>query len=216
MTKPVYSAAVFDVSSIEAAKAIILTPEGGSTDERWAKETPVVADLIGAQVELSPESWVLDYGCGIGRLSKELIARHGCSVIGVDISPYMRALAAVYVSSAKFSVCAPEMLPELVRHGVRFDLGIAVWVLQHCVVPQDDIGHIHGAVKPGGGLFLLNNIHRAVPSLGGIWHNDGLDIDALVQTAGFQPTSHARRLPEAVCPPGLAELTYWKSYRSAA
>ena len=35
---------------------------------------------------------VLDYGCGIGRIAKELILKTSCKVIGVDISESMRKM----------------------------------------------------------------------------------------------------------------------------
>lgn len=208
MGQHVYSSAVFDVGNIEQAQNIILTPEGGSTQERWAKETPVIVDLISQHCALDENSVVIDYGCGIGRLSKELIAKYGCKVIGVDISASMRALAAVYVGHPHFFACAPEMLSHL---GVQADLALSIWVLQHCLHPQEDIERIKKGLRHEGQLFLLNNYSRAVPTLERTWVSDGLDINALLENADFNggATGH---LPEDVCPPGLAEATFWRVY----
>src|SRR6187455_2492067 len=100
MAKVTYSPAAFDVADEAAARRIILTPEfEQDTAERWERETPYLAGLVGGQVPLDADSLVIDYGCGIGRLSKALIERYGCHVLGVDISARMRAMAPDYVGS---------------------------------------------------------------------------------------------------------------------
>lgn len=175
-----YKPEIFDVPNIEMARRIILTDEGSNTDERWKKETPYLADAIHYALKITPQTVLIDYGCGIGRLAKELIQRHGCSVIGVDISPSMRVLAPTYVQSPRFVACSPEMLDALVAHNFVADAAIAIWVLQHCLKPQEDIERIHRALRPGSSLFVLNNTHRAVPAHERVWVNDGLDIKALI------------------------------------
>ena len=92
--------------TVAEAKRIILTPEGQSSEQRWQRETPLLVALIERGCEINEHSWVLDYGCGIGRLAKTLIERHDCRVVGVDISPSMRALAANYVNSPRFLACS--------------------------------------------------------------------------------------------------------------
>jgi SAM-dependent methyltransferase len=83
-----YNPHIFDAIGEGHAKGIILTPEGGArTLERWEIETPYLVNLILNRVNLDRNSLVLDYGCGIGRIAKELIKQTGCHVIGVDISP---------------------------------------------------------------------------------------------------------------------------------
>ena len=130
-----YNPAVFDVDDLLAAMRIILTPEDSSTEVRWKTETPYLADLTGQWIEITRQSLLLDYGCGVGRMAKELIVRHACRVIGVDISPSMRALAPMYVASDRFFACPPAMLDGLIERGVRFDGALSVWVLQHCLNP---------------------------------------------------------------------------------
>ncbi|UYN94976.1 MAG: class I SAM-dependent methyltransferase [Enhydrobacter sp.] len=111
---------------MEYARQIILTAEGSTTDERWTTETPYVADLIGGAVDVRRDTLPIDYGCGIDRLARELIGRHGCQVLGVDISARMRALAVDYVQSDRFFTCAPEMLDALVARGLRADAAISI------------------------------------------------------------------------------------------
>jgi SAM-dependent methyltransferase len=156
-----YDASVFDVRDIEAAKRIILTPENSTTQERWAVETPYMAELIATHIPLDRETVLLDYGCGIGRMSKALIERARCKVVGADISASMRALAVPYVASPRFSVCAPD---ELLRRPKSVSAAIAVWVLQHCENPAEDIRRIHRAMKPGARLFVADSFERVIPA----------------------------------------------------
>jgi len=97
-----YDPSVFQVNDLAAAMKIILTEEDSSSDKRWKTETPYAMDLIGQYLTIDRDSLLLDYGCGIGRVAKELIARYGCRVIGTDISAQMRALAPSYVNSTDF------------------------------------------------------------------------------------------------------------------
>ena len=93
---------------------IILTPEDGmSSVHRWKTETPYLMSLI--EKHIVNGATVLDYGCGIGRLAKPLIEKHSCDVIGVDISPNMRALAASCVDKKFVAVAS------------RYDCGCFAW-----------------------------------------------------------------------------------------
>src|SRR5678816_852457 len=172
-----YSPAVFDVGTIEQAKQIILTPQAGlSTDQRWKSETPYLLDLIDKSCSVTEQSIVLDYGCGIGRMSRALIDKYNCRVVGADISPSMRALAAAYVSSDKFFVCAPSALDW---SRINFDLALAVWVLQHCFDVGADVSRIRSRMTPKGQLFVVNDKRRIVPSNRG-WVNDGKDVHSIL------------------------------------
>ena len=175
-----YRPDVFDVADESAARGIILTPEGGvSTQERWERETPYLARLIEDALRPGPSTRVIDYGCGIGRLSRALIASTGCRVVGVDISASMRRLAVDHVASPSFEAIDPATLAQRTAAGSRADAAIACWVLQHCMDPARDIAILHDALRPGAKLAIVNNSQRAVPSDRG-WVNDGVDIASLL------------------------------------
>lgn len=215
MSKLTYSRAAFDVPDEAAARRIILTPEfGQDTDERWKRETPYLAGLIGSELQLTPNSLCIDYGCGIGRLSKALIDRYGCRVLGVDISERMRVLAPDYVQSQLFSAISPQMLYSLSRRGFRADAGFSVWVLQHCFKPTEDAALLHLALSPQAKLFVLNMIRRAVPTEEGRWANDGLDVKAILEEK-FGP-AESRRLEPGPVPPETVNISWWATFRSAA
>ena len=207
-----YNSRVFNVKSIADAKRIILTADDSTPETRWRSETPYVADLIRDQFEtISPNSLLLDYGCGIGRMAKELIVRHGCHVIGVDISPSMLALAPMYVASDHFFTCSFAMLDYLVERGLRFDGALSIYVLQHCQYPSQDIARIRRALCPGGKLFVLNDNIRRVPTLESGWVNDGFDLGSELSRE-FTLVAHGRPAAEHTTPI-IAFSSFWASYR---
>jgi SAM-dependent methyltransferase len=128
-----YFPEIFHAADALSARDIILTNEGpgADTETRWACETPYVLDLLRGQMPLAPDSLILDYGCGIGRMAKAMIDATGCSVIGLDVSPSMRALAVDYVASDRFVAVSPGQFDRLVQAGLLVDATIAIWVLQH-------------------------------------------------------------------------------------
>lgn len=208
-----YNPAVFHVNDLAQAMSIILTPEGSTTADRWEKETPYLADLIAEQFALQPDSLVLDYGCGIGRLAHELIRRHNCRVVGVDISPSMRALSVIYTRSDRFMSCSQDMLDGLIARGTAFDAALAIWVLQHCAAPALDMARIKSALRPGGGLFVANGNVRSVPTAESGWVNDGLDIKAML--AGEFVSVRDGQLARDRTTEVVAQGTFWGAYRTA-
>ncbi len=176
-----YKPEIFDVKTIDEAKAIILTPEDGySPEQRWMKETPLLAEDVSKALKLSAGSLVLDFGCGVGRIAKELIGKNGGAVLGVDISNSMRSLAHQYVERPEFSCTSRNGLIALVRHGLQVDHAYVVWVLQHSAEPEQDIELLWSAIKPGGSLLVVNTKNRVVPTDKG-WSNDGKNITRLLE-----------------------------------
>jgi len=172
----VYFPSVFEKASEDDARAVNLTPdEGTSTQERWAKETPFLMSDLGAFLLPSRDSLLLDYGCGLGRIARELIAAHGCRVLGVDIAKSMRQMAPAYVDDDRFSEVSKPMLAAMAGSGLRVDGGYAIWVLQHCLDPAEDIALVKSVLKAGGSFYVLNNRHAVVPSDQG-WVDNGVDI----------------------------------------
>jgi len=166
-----YDPAIFaDVKSEDDAKSVILGPDGVfSTDERWEIETKYLIDLIRAHMPID-DALCLDYGCGIGRLSKELLNCTNWAVVGYDISKAMKEMAERYVDEPlRFGI------GNLLYTTNRFDYALAVWVLQHCPYPENDIAKIRDNLRPGGRLFVLNLRERCVPCRGG-WYDDGYDV----------------------------------------
>ena len=190
-----YTPEIFDVRDIDEARRIILTAESGTTtDERWTKETPWLADRILEHFPLTERHVVIDFGCGLGRMAKALIERTRCWVVGVDMSQGMRQLAPGYVQSPKFAAVSPPMLDLMIARGFRAELAIAIWVLQHVAEPDVDVGRLRRVLAPGGGVFVANNLRRAVPTDRG-WAHDGIDVDGLL-ARNFDPAWRGALPPE--------------------
>jgi len=209
-----YNPRIFDVASEAQARSVILTPEGGCpSQQRWETETPYLTDLILSKVRLTPDSFVLDYGCGIGRIARELINRTACRVVGVDISPSMRGLASNYVYDDFFFSCSPAMFEILVkRNKMRFDLAISVWVLQHCLEPQEDLDLIYRSLILDGKFFIVNNERRVVPTLERGWVDDGIDIRGLIRKMRLTE-QEIGSLDHKIIPQTLVEEAFWALYR---
>ena len=197
-----------DIETVDEAVHIITTPtEGMTAQQRWEQETPALMAIIERFV--ARDSFVLDYGCGIGRLSKPLIEKLDCTVVGVDISPNMRALATSLVNSADFCAIDPKMLDNLpVRD---FNAAIAVWALQHCVELKDVISLIADTLKVKGKLFIVNNVTRCVPVEGGEWADDGLDVHEMIIDGGFKLIERGK-LDDSIAPGWMQEGTFWAAY----
>ena len=209
-----YNPAMFRVPDVATARRIILTPDGDqTTDERWARETPYLTELLGPLIQAGPERTIVDLGCGIGRMSKALIERFGCRVIGVDISPDMRAFAPGYVDSERFSIISTEKFAALVANGLKIDGAISIWVLQHCLSAHEEVERLKTALKPGGRLGVVNTNARVVPTVEKTWASDGVDVRALLGQA-FTPVEEGQ-LDPAVVGEVIAGGTFWGVYEKA-
>jgi len=178
MAQLVYAPDAFNVDTMDKAKQLSLlagTPIPEAV--RWGDEVKLLCSTMARELMLRKGDLILDYGCGVGRLAKELCAL-GCDVIGVEISPSMRRYAMEYVNApGHFVALAPEELALLVNKGLRCDHALAAWVLQHSPNVYADVLFIGKALKGLGGVFVADNRQmRLVPVQGGQWCNDGVDI----------------------------------------
>ena len=179
-----YTPAVFErVSSMAAAKKLILSPGKLNTAARWKRETAWTASLTFEHARLTPESQTLDVGCGVGRLAKVITDNNWGHVTGIDISRKMRELATEYVASPKFTVHPNTHLAALPVD--TFDLALAVWVLQHDHTPESTIRHVARVLKPTGALIVMNEAARFLPTEDGrgnfSWATDDLDVRRLLE-----------------------------------
>jgi hypothetical protein len=102
----------------------------------------------------------------------------------------------------------------MVARGLRCDAAISVWVLQHCLKPAEDVDRIRRALKPGAGVFIVNNVNRAVPTRELGWANDGIDIKALL-AQHFEPLA-GEAMPREIVTESLAGITWWAALRNRA
>lgn len=156
---------LFKPKGLEEAKhAAVGDCNGFTMQERWEKETPEFARAI---LRLSPVPQendvvdILDYGCGPGRLAKEVLNQApNVRVWGTDASIDMLKQAKEYVNSEKFN---PEPVSEIVKHEPgSFDLVYCVYVLQHCpaIDLRDVIRNIYNALKDDGVFVYCSSDYR--------------------------------------------------------
>src|SRR5215831_18186690 len=165
MEQLIYTPGIFDRNSIAAAKNVILTVPRDIADEFWERATVATGHLIVEAMWPTRDDVLLDFGCGIGRLAKELIGRTGCRVVGVDISAAMRAHAIEYVASDRFSVISCEEFAQLAANRTRaFSGAYSIVVLQHVLEPQIELRRIAATCNIGAPFFVHNSVSRCVPS----------------------------------------------------
>jgi SAM-dependent methyltransferase len=206
-----YCPEVFAPDSLEHAKNIIIPGGGSDPAFRWHAETEeTVAKILRLFAEagkpLTERSILIDYGCGIGRVAKELIERTGCTVLGADISPGMLELAFRYVNSRNFVICPAVTLPLLRDKGFRADGAIACWTYQHCVSPSHDIALTASLLSEGGLLFVVNEDRQCIPVSAAQegwadWTDNGEDVLSILRKNFVEladspfPAELAGRLP---------------------
>jgi 2-polyprenyl-3-methyl-5-hydroxy-6-metoxy-1,4-benzoquinol methylase len=171
-----YIKEIFDVQTFDQAKHVVLTSDPNDP-KKFERETNFLIDTIIDEKLIDENSTVLDFGCGMGRISRELVHKIRCNVIGVDISESMLTFAKLYVASLnKFTSLLEYNQKETI------DLCISAFVLQHVENPEDEIKNIHNVLKPNGHLVLLNEKTRYVPSdvnqldNGIIWKDDNFNV----------------------------------------
>jgi SAM-dependent methyltransferase len=105
-----------------------------------------------------PRAWrrALDFGCGVGRLTRVLAARFD-DVLGLDISPTMVARARELddAGRVRYKVGAQGELDALPAED--FDFVVSLLVLQHLPSPQDVEQAVHALTRrlaPGGAFVL--------------------------------------------------------------
>jgi SAM-dependent methyltransferase len=128
------------------------------TPQRTAQE---IAGL-GEMVPLLPGAQVLDVACGWGRHAIEL-ARAGCRVTGIDLSPTLLARARKRAAAAGVELeLVQGDMRELAWEG-RFDLALSLYSsLGYFLSDAEDLRVLRGvqrALRPDG-AFVLESMHR--------------------------------------------------------
>lgn len=111
-----------------------------------------VAELLAlVSPDFAPRS-ALDFGCGVGRLTRALTARVE-RVVGVDVAPAMLELARAHAPRATFSTDLPD---------VEFDFICSLLVFQHIPVARGlaSLRALLARLAPGGAAALQFTFRR--------------------------------------------------------
>jgi len=148
-------------------------------------------------------SYILDYGCGPGRIST-MLARQGFRVRGLDPSPRMIAMAKQQPLDdleVEFETCAffPDALPA-----GAFDAIVCSSVIEYADDPEKFLQKFAAALRPSGALIIS---FANSPSLSRSWYKlrypdhyraarqhtwSGSTFDALLKHSGFNPVQHPK------------------------
>ncbi|MFT4134285.1 bifunctional 2-polyprenyl-6-hydroxyphenol methylase/3-demethylubiquinol 3-O-methyltransferase UbiG [Labrys sp. (in: a-proteobacteria)] len=147
-----------------------------------------------------------DIGCGAGLLSEPL-AKLGGEVVGIDMAATNVEMAKAHAARSGLAIDY-RVLPaeELEAAGERFDVVLAMEIVEHVTDPAAFLKTCADMVKPGGLLFVatLNRTMKAY----------ALAIVAAEKVLGWVPRGthdwnkfvKPAEIEEAVTPQGLAEL----------
>lgn len=107
---------------------------------------------------------VLDVGCGAG-LAAEPLSRLGAAVTGIDPSPEMVEAARRHAAETGAEGVAYEAvtLEEVAASGRRFDLVLALEVVEHVPDVSAFLASTAEAARPGG-LVVLSTLSRTLAS----------------------------------------------------
>jgi len=176
MLSKVYNPDFFNVDSIESAKRLSLEL---SEYETWDEQTEWVIDLLKASKTVSEESTFIDWGVGVGRISKAIIDTFNCKVVGLDISNTMLEHSVQYVNNENYSTLTFDKFKAENIQG-RFTHAIATWTLQHSPTSQYDISFLTRSLTNNGKLLVVDSFNKKIPKLinadpkGAEWYDDGI------------------------------------------
>jgi 2-polyprenyl-3-methyl-5-hydroxy-6-metoxy-1,4-benzoquinol methylase len=122
--------------------------------------------LNAAKSSVHPGGYILDYGCGPGRMSA-LLARNGFRVLGRDPSPGMIAMAkqqSLEGLAVEFQPCSftPTELPSGTYDGI-----VCSSVIEYAPDPAEFLRMLHPALRPNG-VLIISFANRL--SLFRAWH----------------------------------------------
>lgn len=140
----------------EGQHAVVGNCNNFTMEERWEKETPVFAEAI---LKRWSGGSILDYGCGVGRISKAIIEKNpAINLYGVDASQDMLNQASEYVNSETFTASLPTKIPE----DTKFNVIYCVYVLQHvpAIEIREILSRIHYHLEEDGFFIYCSSDYR--------------------------------------------------------
>jgi len=114
-------------------------------------ELESMLSALGIRSDALAESWVLDAGCGSGRLGNAL-ARLGANVVSLDLAESIRLVARGNRMPNLRYLQADLMYPPL--RAESFDYVWSAGVLHHTAAPRRAFDQLAALVRPGGRLAI--------------------------------------------------------------
>ena len=135
----------------------------GPTYDRYARllslgQDPRWRRFLVARLDLPPAARVLDVATGTGAVALELVRQHGCSVVGIDRSAEMLAIARARIgarglaSKIELHEGRAEALPF---DTASFDALTVTYLLRYVDDPAATIRELARVLRPGGTVAML-------------------------------------------------------------
>jgi 2-polyprenyl-3-methyl-5-hydroxy-6-metoxy-1,4-benzoquinol methylase len=115
--------------------------------------------FIQQAMEITPDTEVLDIGCGEGGVLIPFLER-GCRTVGIELdilkSGYANELLSSYIEKGQVEIVNQNIYEEnaLTRFSGRFDLIILKDVIEHIPDQERFIPYLRRFLKPGGRVFF--------------------------------------------------------------
>lgn len=137
--------------SVEQSRHIVLDYEAYDFESRWANETKFTMELISRYTNINSNSTVLDYGSGVGRLSKAIVERFDCHVDGYEPAEDLRKHSVEYVNNSKFSTVSDPK---------SYDLIVCAWVAL-LIHDLDELYELFSSLlNPEGKVLVIDYNHQ--------------------------------------------------------
>jgi demethylmenaquinone methyltransferase/2-methoxy-6-polyprenyl-1,4-benzoquinol methylase len=158
---------VAEAASARGRRALELFAPLGPTYDRYAsllsfRQDPRWRRFLVSRIDAEPGHRVLDVATGTGAVAAELIRQKRCSVVGLDQSSEMLAVARRRVPGVELVEASAERLPF---PDGSFDALTFTYLLRYVDDPASTLRELARVVRPGGSIAGLE---FAVPR--GVWH----------------------------------------------
>lgn len=150
----------------------------GKVGDEWALQAERIDAMLGPVTEAALDraafragERVLDIGCGAGATSLEIVRRTGASgsVVGVDLSPQLLALARSRAEAAGLAVDFIEADAGSAHLGAPFDAAFSRFGIMFFEAPAQAFAHIRTQMRANGRLVfacwraLAENLWTTIP-----------------------------------------------------
>jgi demethylmenaquinone methyltransferase/2-methoxy-6-polyprenyl-1,4-benzoquinol methylase len=146
-----------DVAAARTQRALELFAPLGPTYDRYARVLSLGQDprwrrFLVSRIVAGPGDRVLDAATGTGLVAAELIRRKSCTVVGLDQSPEMLAVARERLPDLELVEASAESLPFADE---SFDALSFTYLLRYVDDPGATLAELARVVRPGGTIAGL-------------------------------------------------------------
>ena len=173
-----------EAASARTERALELFAPLGPTYDRYAcllslGQDPRWRRFLVSCVEAGTGDRALDVATGTGLVVAELIRQKGCTVVGLDQSPEMLAVARERLPDVELVEASAESLPFADK---SFDALTFTYLLRYVDDPGGTLAELARVVRPGGGIASLEFAVPDPPLWRPLWR---LYTRTLLPAAGF-------------------------------